>query len=1274
MDDKTTFNPTKNRPSINPEIPLFVPYKSKPAKHTNKLVVLLAAVFILSGVFLAIRASFPATPQVQGAFLGVDLDKIFGKQTGGDSKIQYDVENTWRMSGKNPQHTRFFNVSINGTLIPEYIWYGWANSLYTTPIAFNDKIYAILDGSYYSGYGSMYNSYAYQYCYYTGLYEFDARDLTVLQYNNPWYYYNYCPYSYGSLAGAGDKIFYTDEYTRDLIAVNASNISQVLGNFSTADNWWQRGSLVVINGTSTDDSDPIVYTSESYNRTLYRINGTNMAKLDQFIGLGYVYDGPTYFNDNLYFSGGDGYIYRTYPNLTLIQNYSTGGSVGQMAAGDNGLIYFFGTMSYNDTNGTLYYFNGLWALNSSNISQIVTNQSGIDRYYEYWGTCSPVIANGIVYGQVYNSSSGRFMIAAYNENDLSQQLAARELVPRGYLNYCPYYYYWYYGYYWQYDPYCYYYYYPSNYISGCPIAGGGYIFLGDNHCHFYSFNATTLELVDSYDLLNDGYYYWGNYADTCTWYPFISGESVYAGVTDSKYYAASWCSQVNTTDNSVCDSWAYSSSSEAQAYLIKFSALVAEANLTQTATPASPQKWNTSITFSCNYTNSSGSPITGSKVTLSIDSDNYTATYSGGVYSVTITNLTRGAHSWFCNAKGTGYEAKMGTPQTYRINQEPIFGYRIFQPNGNESRDTYIMQNYETSYWWNWAWLAGLNHYEHDPYLRVGAGWYTWCYDCGSPYGWWGYTSWDYRTLIYFDLSKLPQNSTNITSASVGLHTDNLYWDWTWFTIYNMTNGWADNASWFMNVTEIDAWWNDTEGNLWYNGTFWNQSGGDYDSNAINQTTMGWQYYWTYSNWLYFDIASTLRNWIGHPEIQNLGFLLDSFGSGGSYTNYNYYDQTNFDSSETENPANRPKLQVNFTITDQTWPRNTNNSNIIASRFFWDPDNENLTYNVLGLDNDLENMTAIIDTNSTIITFVPTECWYGVIRNIRIIANDSFGTTGISNNFTLNVTYTEGACSHNYPPRIGNVNCTNPIDLTAADYVAITCNATFTDSNGCSDVTGANGTFWDSTSTTFTAADNTYNHYTNATCSRLCAASLVTCAFNLAWVANATNDWYGNITIWDSDNQRYNYTSGIQVNTITGTRGNTSSIPAGDFIINFSITYTGGQVIPGRTSDTDAVSTFHNTGNTKMNLEVNGSDMSCALGTSIPVANIKYDNKTLSHSSKCGTLATSLDNTCTSLSSYFLLAPGNPYPKKDVYWSVQAPIPLKGPCNGRIGVLAIAAT
>ncbi|NYZ78580.1 hypothetical protein H0N99_00355 [Candidatus Micrarchaeota archaeon] len=172
-----------------------------------------------------------------------------------------------------------------------------------------------------------------------------------------------------------------------------------------------------------------------------------------------------------------------------------------------------------------------------------------------------------------------------------------------------------------------------------------------------------------------------NYSKTSDNSP-VTGATVYVNINSINYataYSGGNYTYTNSTLAVGSNSW-YCNATEpsslpqtgsTQTYTIN----TAPTALSQSASPASPKNYGTSVTFSCNYSKTSdNSPVTGATVYVNINSVNYATAYSGGNYTYTNSTLPMGNSSWYCNASATNYQSQTGSTQTYVINIQTALG------------------------------------------------------------------------------------------------------------------------------------------------------------------------------------------------------------------------------------------------------------------------------------------------------------------------------------------------------------------------------------------------------------------------------------------------------------------------------------------------------------------------------------------------------------------------------------------------------------------------
>jgi parallel beta-helix repeat protein len=91
--------------------------------------------------------------------------------------------------------------------------------------------------------------------------------------------------------------------------------------------------------------------------------------------------------------------------------------------------------------------------------------------------------------------------------------------------------------------------------------------------------------------------------------------------------------------------------------------------LTQSVTPASGSYAPVTATFSCNYSNSSGAPVTGATVLVLLSGTSYTATYNSAarLYQAQVSNLGPSSYGWYCTVSKSGYHNQTGSYQSYIV-------------------------------------------------------------------------------------------------------------------------------------------------------------------------------------------------------------------------------------------------------------------------------------------------------------------------------------------------------------------------------------------------------------------------------------------------------------------------------------------------------------------------------------------------------------------------------------------------------------------------------
>lgn len=249
-------------------------------------------------------------------------------------------------------------------------------------------------------------------------------------------------------------------------------------------------------------------------------------------------------------------------------------------------------------------------------------------------------------------------------------------------------------------------------------------------------------------------------------------------------------------------------------------------------------------------------------------------------------------------------------------------------------------------------------------------------------------------------------------------------------------------------------------------------------------------------------------------------------------------------------------------------------------------------------------------------------------------------------------------------PTVGAVTATDPINLVAAATKTVWCNATVTDEDGYTNITGVNATLWDSATTTEAAADDGGNHYTNSSCGLAGGSGNsinASCSFALRWFANPAT-WTCKLVVTDSTSAGSNET-------------NTTVNQLKSISVTSSITFPE-QALGSTTTDANERNVIvNNTGNVAINVSVYGygaseSDGYCLVctvgGSEIPVGNMKYS---LSAAQSFGSM-TALTSSAVTITD-FNLAKGASS-TKSVYWKLQIPSSdVGGSCSGFIVITAV---
>lgn len=240
-------------------------------------------------------------------------------------------------------------------------------------------------------------------------------------------------------------------------------------------------------------------------------------------------------------------------------------------------------------------------------------------------------------------------------------------------------------------------------------------------------------------------------------------------------------------------------------------------------------------------------------------------------------------------------------------------------------------------------------------------------------------------------------------------------------------------------------------------------------------------------------------------------------------------------------------------------------------------------------------------------------------------------------------------------------NSSDAIDLTSGSKISIDCNATLTDNNGYENISAANATLYDSTSTS-EAADDENIHYSNTSCTIGTNTSTtqapVSCSFNIDYMAiNGT--WTCNITADDG------------VTLGSGTDANTLNALAALDVLNATISF--GSMNLDSNSTAASAMDIQNLGNTQIDAQFSGNAYSCTDAGTIPVGNTRYNLTSGSYDGGGTDLTTSaVTQTGFNLGARGVATADGTNSTKLEYWTIL--IPSTGVAGTCTNTLTVAAT
>ncbi|MDY6788404.1 MAG: PQQ-binding-like beta-propeller repeat protein, partial [Candidatus Nanohaloarchaea archaeon] len=195
---------------------------------------------------------------------------------------------------------------------------------------------------------------------------------------------------------------YVGSNDNSVYQLNASNVSQMIANFSTGGD--VKSSPAVANG--------YVYVG-SQDNNLYQLNASNVSdRIAEFAtGDNIEYSSPSVYNGYVYFGSFYKRIYQlNASNVSDMEaNFSTGSSIFSSPAVANGYVY----IGSDDKK--------VYQLNASNVSQKISSFKTGD-----WVRSSPAVANGYVYVGSFDNSV--YQLNASNVSDMEANFSTGNIV------------------------------------------------------------------------------------------------------------------------------------------------------------------------------------------------------------------------------------------------------------------------------------------------------------------------------------------------------------------------------------------------------------------------------------------------------------------------------------------------------------------------------------------------------------------------------------------------------------------------------------------------------------------------------------------------------------------------------------------------------------------------------------------------------------------------------------------------------------------------------
>lgn len=228
----------------------------------------------------------------------------------------------------------------------------------------------------------------------------------------------------------------------------------------------------------------------------------------------------------------------------------------------------------------------------------------------------------------------------------------------------------------------------------------------------------------------------------------------------------------------------------------------------------------------------------------------------------------------------------------------------------------------------------------------------------------------------------------------------------------------------------------------------------------------------------------------------------------------------------------------------------------------------------------------------------------------------------------------------------------NQIDLNAGSTRTVWCNATVTDAEGYADIISSNSTIY-SSSSNYSASDDRNNHYTNSSCALSegfdTTKKNASCSFSVYYYAEPGN--------WTC------VLYGIDASSAAGNNSTNSNVSQ-TIALDISGELNFGTVIVNNISN-EINTSVYNIGNTQLDISLNGTNISCDLGTG-SVTNLRYN--TTDYGQDYGNM-TSLTNDFVLIDDFALAkktTTDESQVSKNVSWKLKMPLGVKGTCTGAV--------